>query len=201
MALTSMWPASQGASSSRSPVRMLTAPPGRSEVARASAARPRRADEPRTRPRRRRFLRPAREDPGDEPSERGLRRREDGDDAGGLGHGEVEVRAGTRDSSSDHLRQLVGPSRVPDDAVDRGVDLVAAGARRARDRTPAPPSSRPAGRAPGRGCTPSAPTSRETPHERRERRRGRPCARRGRRSGPSDSYVRPDSERGNAPPM
>src|SRR5690606_20043806 len=37
-ALTSMWPASQGASSARYPVRTLTTPPGRSEVASTSAS-------------------------------------------------------------------------------------------------------------------------------------------------------------------
>ncbi len=125
IALTSMCPASQGASSSRKPgedVDRTAGKVGRRERLgqldrrqRVGLGRNRddrvAADE-------------GRKDAGDEAAERGLRRSEDGDDTGGLRHGEVEVRAGDRVRAPEHLRQLVGPPRVPDDAVDRRVDLL-----------------------------------------------------------------------------
>src|SRR5262249_31881660 len=40
------------------------------------------------------------------------------------GYREVEVRAGNRVGRAEHLRQLVGPARVPDEAIDRGMHLV-----------------------------------------------------------------------------
>ena len=58
----------------------------------------------------------------DQPEQRRLLRREDGDDAGRLGHREVEVRAGDGVRATQHGGQLVGPARVPDPAVDGGVD-------------------------------------------------------------------------------
>ena len=185
IAFTSMCPASHGASSSRKPVRMLTAPAGTSDVASASRELDRgqrvslRGDRDDGVPADER-----REDPRHEPAEGGLRRREHGDDAGRLRHGEVEVRAGDRIRAPEHLRELVRPARVPDDAIDRRVDLLRGRSRRGRGRSRAPPSSPRAGREPGRGCTRSARTSRGTPRAPRGRRRARPCARRGRRSGP-----------------
>src|SRR2546430_1617707 len=64
-----------------------------------------------------------RQESRDEPEERRLFRAEDADDAGRLGHGEVEVRPGDGGRGAEHLRQLVRPARVPDDAVDRSLDL------------------------------------------------------------------------------
>ena len=110
---------------------MLTTPPGTSEVAIASASsiaasgcvsdattHDRVAADERRR------------EPGDEAAERRLVGREDRDDAGRLGEGEVEVRPGDRVRGADHLRELVRPARVPDDAVDRGLDLLLARADR-----------------------------------------------------------------------
>ena len=48
----------------------------------------------------------------------------------GSGNGEVEVRAGDRVRGAEHLRELVRPARVPDDAVDRRLDLLLARADR-----------------------------------------------------------------------
>ena len=52
-------------------------------------------------------------------------RRDDRDDAGRLGHREVEVRPGDRVAGSRDLHVLVGPARVPDPGVDGLVDLAA----------------------------------------------------------------------------
>ena len=135
------------------------------------------------------------------PSSAGSLGREHRDDTGRLGHGEVEVRAGDGVRAAEHLRQLVGPAGVPDDPVDRALDLAPAGARRAPGRRRASPSSRRGGRAPGRGCTAShPPTSAKAP--RAALTASRASLREARATfWPSASYVRPDSERGNAPPM
>ena len=125
IALTSMCEASHGASSDRWPVSRLTMPPGRSLVASASASsiaasglrlRGDRDDRVAADERRR--------DPRDEPEQRRLLRRDDGDDAGRLRHGEVEVRPGHGVRTAEHLRQLVGEPGVPDPTVDRALDLV-----------------------------------------------------------------------------
>ena len=54
-----------------------------------------------------------------EAEQRRLLRRHDGDDAGRLGDGEVEVRPCDGVRAAEHLRELVGPAGVPDPAVDR----------------------------------------------------------------------------------
>ena len=51
--------------------------------------------------------------------------RHDPDDAGGLGDGEVEVGPGDRVDRAGDLRQLVGPARVPDQGLDRLLELSA----------------------------------------------------------------------------
>ena len=94
-----------------------------------------------------------RRDPRDEPFERRLLGCEHRDDAGRLRDGEVEVRPGDRVRAAEHLRQLVGPAGVPDDPIDRAFDLAPTRARAGEVRRRAPPSSRRADRAPGRGCT------------------------------------------------
>ena len=65
-------------------------------------------------------------DARDETKQRWLVGGEDRDDAGGLGHGEVEIL--TRDGirRAEHLRELVRPAGVPDDPIDRLLDLVTA---------------------------------------------------------------------------
>ena len=68
-----------------------------------------------------------RHDPGHEPEERRLTRSEDGDDAGRLRHREVEVGAGDGIRAAEDLRHLVRPARVPDDTIDRGLDLLLSG--------------------------------------------------------------------------
>ena len=149
------------ASSARKPVSRLTTPPGRSDVAIASAssiaASGRVSDATTTTvlpPTIAGAIRETR------PEQRRLLGREDGDDAGRLGHREVEVRPGDGIGAAEHLRQLVGPAGVPDDPVDRALDLA-----RGRSRL-APRSARARlhhlgerGTAPGRGCTPSRPPS------------------------------------------
>ncbi len=131
IAFTSMCAASHGASSARWPVRMLTTPPGTSEVASASAnsiAASGCCSEATTTA----ALPPtiAGASLRDEPLERGLVGREDPDDAGRLRDREVEVRPGDRVRPAEHLRELVRPARVPDHAIDRGVDLLRARAVR-----------------------------------------------------------------------
>src|SRR5207237_5455240 len=46
----------------------------------------------------------------------------------GLRDREIEVRPGDGIRAAEHLRQLVRPARVPDDTVDRALDLVTAAA-------------------------------------------------------------------------
>ena len=58
--------------------------------------------------------------------ERGLPQCDDPHDPGRLRHREVEVRARDRVRRPDHLGELVGPAGVPDDAVDRALDLLRA---------------------------------------------------------------------------
>ena len=60
------------------------------------------------------------------PSSGGSSGASDRDDAGGLGNGEVEVRAGDGIRRAEHLRELVRPPGVPDDPIDGALDLVAA---------------------------------------------------------------------------
>ena len=111
---------------------------------------------------------------GDEAVERGLVGREDRDHAGRLGDGEVEVRAGNGIRRAEHLGELVRPARVPDDAIDRALDLTTAGAHGGEARRPASPSSRRAGTAPDRGCRRSRAPNRRTPCAPRRRPRARP---------------------------
>ena len=217
-ALTSMWAASQGADLGRRPVRMLTTPPGTSEVASTSAsvtAGSGRGSTPATTTVLPLTMTGASTEtrPSSDESCGATHR----DDAGRLGQREVEERPGHR----------VAPSRRPGRSC------------RSSRRT------RPSGRSPRRrpprrrrAVTPSAAatsvdelrapalhhlgdpvehlpavvrrrarTSRRTPCGPRRRRRGRPCAtpaRRWRGTGPwrrSPRRTVPISERGNAPPM
>ena len=62
--------------------------------------------------------------PRDEPVERRLVRCEERHHAGRLGDGEVEVRTRNGIRRPEHLGELVSPARVPDHAIDRGLDLV-----------------------------------------------------------------------------
>ena len=127
----------------------------------------------------------------DEAEQARLLRRQDGHHAGRLGQREVEVRPRDRVGGAGHLRELVGPAGVPDDAVDRIADAARAPRppsrprpRRPRRRTARDDrrASRPRGRSPGRGCRPSRPTSPGRPCAPPRRRRARPCARPGRRA-------------------
>src|SRR5919197_1192618 len=77
-----------------------------------------------------------RQEARDEPEQRRLLGAEDADDAGRLGHGEVEVRPGDGVRGAEHLGELVRPARVPDDAVDRLLDLGLAGAEVGQLRVP-----------------------------------------------------------------
>jgi hypothetical protein len=108
---------------------MLTTPGGTSAVARHSAN----SMDERMRLRRDQYRGVAADDdgrePGDETEERWLGC-EDPGDSRGFRHREVEVRAGDRIGGADDLRELVGPARVPDHAVDRGNDLLRPGAQR-----------------------------------------------------------------------
>ena len=108
---------------------MLTAPPGRSEVASASASSTAASG----------WLSEATATTVLPPTSGGRIRetsppsagsggREHRDHAGGLRHREVEVRPGDRIGAADDLRELVREARVPDDTVDRGFDLLATGA-------------------------------------------------------------------------
>ena len=65
---------------------------------------------------------------GDEPEQRRLVRDDDSDDARRLRQREVEVRPGDGIRRAEHLRELVRPARVPDDPVDRTLNLLAAAA-------------------------------------------------------------------------
>ena len=69
-----------------------------------------------------------RREPRHQPEQRGRLRRDDPDDAGRLGDREVEVARRDRVHRAQHLRDLVGPARVPDPAIDRPIDQLA-GAR------------------------------------------------------------------------
>ena len=101
-----------------------------------------------------------RSDPRDEPLERRRLGSENRDDAGRLGHGEVEVRPGDGVRAAEHLRQLVGPARRTRRRDRSRAPPRAGPSRRGRGRRRASPSSPRAGRAPGRGCTASRrPTS------------------------------------------
>ena len=185
IAFTSMCPASHGASSSAKPVSTLTAPAGKSEVASASASSTAAtgwcscgddhhgvaADE-------------RREHPRDEPEKRRLGRGEDRDDPGRLRDREVEVRAGDRVRAADAPAPACPPSPRTR-RCDRSRPPPRRGRwTRSRDRTRAPPSSRRAGREPGRGCRRSCPTRPGAPRAPRARRRGRLSVRRGRRCAP-----------------
>ena len=193
-----MWPASHGASSARCPVRMLTTPPGTSEVASTSASsiaasgvRLRGEDDGRV------AADDHRREARDEPVERRLVGRDDPDHAGRLRDREVEVRRRDRVRRAEHLRVLVGPARVPDPAIDRALDLLAARAELGELRACGPPSSPRCGRAPGRGCRRSSPA-----HFGNAPRAARTASRTSFRDAratfwPCASYVRPDSERGN----
>ncbi len=80
-----------------------------------------------------------------------------------VGSGTVKLKYGpaTGFDAAEHLRELVRPARVPDDAVDRALDLA-----RCPEQTLARARTRARlhhlgerGRAPGRGCTRSRPPS------------------------------------------
>jgi hypothetical protein len=103
-----------------------------------------------------------------------------------VGSGSVKLKYGpaTGLAPTEHLRQLVGPSGVPDDPVDRARDLAPPAAHRCERGPPGlhrlgqPVEDLPAvvrGRGAPRGEGPSAP---------QRPRRARPCARRARRCGP-----------------
>ena len=128
IAFTSMCDASHGASSARRPVSRLTTPPGRSLVASTSASSIA-ASGPVSDAIATTVLPPTSAGASREtrPSSGGSSGAIDRDDAGRLGHGEVEVRPRDRVRRAEHLRELVGEARVPDPAVDRALDLVAAG--------------------------------------------------------------------------
>ena len=124
-------PASHGASSARWPVRMLTTPPGTSEVASTSAssiAASGCVSEATTTT----ALPPTIAGASREtrPSERRLVRREDRRRRRSA-PGTVKLKYGpaTGFDAAEHLRELVGPARVPDHAVDRALDLRRAAAR------------------------------------------------------------------------
>ena len=168
------------------PVRMLTTPPGTSEVASTSlnvtAGSGRAYDDTTTQVLPETITGATTRD---QPEQRGLLRRQHGDHAGRLGRRQVEERPGHRVRVADHLGQLVGPAGVPDQPVDRGVERGRGlprrqplGGRRARRRTAGggPPSARRSGRSPGPGCTPCGRPSRRRRRGRPRRRRGRPCA-------------------------
>ena len=166
IALTSRWLASQGASSAVKPVSTFATPPGRSEVASTSDER-----DGRQRAASREVtitaVLPVQSTGASaltKPEQARLLRRHDRDDARRLGQREVEVRAGDRVRRAGDLRELVGPARVPDDAVDRVVDDARARRPRERPRRRRPRrrtaragrrASRRCGRSPGRGCRPS----------------------------------------------
>ena len=124
IALTSRCPASQGASSAVKPVSRLTTPPGRSEVASTSASetagsgRSWEASTTATLP-----VAITGASTRHETEQARLLRRDHPDDAGRLGDGEVEVRAGDRVGAAGDLRVLVRPPGVVDPAVDGVVDL------------------------------------------------------------------------------
>ena len=99
-------------------------------------------------------------EPRDEPVQRRLVGREDPDDAGRLRDREVEVRAGDGVRPAEHLGELVGPARVPDEAIDRNGRPPPRPSRARRGRRGAPRASRRSGRGPGRGCTRSRRPSR-----------------------------------------
>ena len=179
-----MCEASVGAMSARVPVRMLTTPPGTSLVAIASAssiaASGRVSDATATT-----ALPPTSGgmQPRHEAEQRRLVGCEHRDDAGRLGHGEVEVRARRPGSSR---RAPAGACRPS--PRTRRCDRSTARPRRGRCRAPrtrprAPRPSRRRGRAPGRGCTRSPSPSPAAPCARPAPRRARPCASRARRSG------------------
>src|SRR6266498_5224747 len=69
-----------------------------------------------------------RQDARDEAEQRRLVRREDGDDTGRLGDREVEVGARDGIRRAQHLRELVRPTRIPDDPIDAALDLRTAAA-------------------------------------------------------------------------
>ena len=120
-----------GTSSSAGPVSRFTTPPGTSDVAstsvRVTAGIGRRSSATTTT-----VLATAmrRRDHRHEPEQRRVVRRDDADDAGRLGHREVEVGTGDGVGRPGDLGDLVGPSRVPDPPVDGRVHLAARGARR-----------------------------------------------------------------------
>ena len=174
------------------PVRMLTTPPGRSEVASTSdsvtagSGRGSRASTTTVLP-----LTIAGATTRDEPEQRsGPAGASTADDTGRLGQREVEVRArrpgwhAPRD-----LGDLVRPAGVPDPAVDGRVHEGSAarapsprprGSRR-RTAPGGPPASRRPGRGPGPGCTRSRRPSPASALRAATPRRARPCARPARR--------------------
>ena len=102
----------------------------------------------------------------EETLERGVLIGDHAHDPAGHGHREVEVRTGDGVGRAEDLGDLVGPTGVPDDAINGARDgglrilrLQTLGERHVsrsvrRDATrPSPP----VGRSPVRGCTPSAP--------------------------------------------
>ncbi len=191
MALTSMWPASTGASSASRPVRMFTTPGGTSEVASTSDEVDRGQ---RTALARHDDGRVAGDDDrrqhAHEPEQARGRRGEHRHDTGRLGNREVEERPGDGVGASGDLGELVGPAGVPDEPVDgRRHDAAGAAEERAPRRQPprrrtgrsGPRGPRPPGRSPGPGCRRSPTTTEPRRPGRRRRRRGRPFARRGRR--------------------
>ena len=143
------------------PVRRLTTPPGQvggrerlGELDRRAAGCVSEATTTTALP-----LHDRRREPRDEPSSAGSSGASDGDDAGRLGHREVEVRPGDRVRAAEHLRRACRPSprtrrRGRSRARPRRRPRSTARARSARARLHHLGER---GRAPGRGCTAVAP--------------------------------------------
>ena len=184
-AFTSTCAASHGASSERKPVSTLTTPPGTSDVAIASASSIAASG----------CVSDASTTAALPPTITGAMREtmpSSGGSSGattpttpvGSGSGEVEVRARDGIRRAEHLRELVRPARVPDDPVDRALDLFAAGAELRElggarlDHLREPVEHLPAV---VRGHARPTSGTRRAP---RAQRRARPCATRARRSAP-----------------
>ena len=215
IAFTSMCPASHGTSSARQP--------GEDVHDAAGDVRGREHLGERHRGQRRRLAReddrrvPAhdrRRQPRDEAEQRLLPRRDDADHARRLGDREVEVRAG------DRVRAARAPGAIlsaqPAYQTHRSIAASTPARRvrrrprrRARTRTGpgGPPSARPRGTGPAPGCRrscaahPGCAARAATTASRRSLREARAARASDRPSARRTSYERPDSERGNAPPM
>ena len=166
--------ASGGASSSTKPVSRLTTPPGRSDVASTSpsvtdgSGRLSLATTTAVLP-----LTDDRRDDRDQPEQRRLLRGDHGDHAGRLRHREVEARTGDRvggpasrpaGTCPHHPAYQTQRSMAASTAAVARLAVQSFGRLHLVDElaTDGPPASPPRGRAPGRGCTPSPPTTRPT---------------------------------------